>query len=98
MELMTARLETRQHQADGSSAGAERNPRNREARRHPEAAIERAWREETTISVPRAGRVLGVGRNSAYGAAQAGEIPTIRIGGRLVVPVAALRRKLGELA
>jgi len=49
-----------------------------------------------TISVPEAGRRLGIGRNSAYEAARNGEIPNIRVGRRVVVPLAALERLLKE--
>jgi excisionase family DNA binding protein len=49
-----------------------------------------------TVSVPEAGRWLGIGRNAAYEAARRGEIPTIRIGRLLRVPVVALERKLEE--
>lgn len=52
--------------------------------------------ERLTVSVPEAGRLLGIGRTSAYKAAQEGEIPTVRIGGRVLVPKAALERMLGE--
>jgi hypothetical protein len=55
------------------------------------------WRDRTTVTVPVAGATLGLCRGSAYTAAAAGEIPTIRIGARIVVPVAGLRRLLGEL-
>jgi excisionase family DNA binding protein len=55
------------------------------------------WRERSTLTVEEAGFVLGIGRSSAYYAARTGDIPTIRIGGRVLVPVAALRRLLGEL-
>lgn len=48
------------------------------------------------ISVPEAGRLLGISRNLAYQAAQAGEIPTVRIGRRLVVPVSRLMDLLGN--
>lgn len=49
-----------------------------------------------TIPVPDAGKLFfGLGRNSAYAAAKNGDIPTIRIGGRLVVPVVPLAEKLG---
>ncbi|PRD40666.1 DNA-binding protein [Phyllobacterium phragmitis] len=49
-----------------------------------------------TISVPDAGRLFfGLARNSAYNAAKSGEIPTIEIGGRIMVPVAPLAEKLG---
>lgn len=44
--------------------------------------------------VPTAGKALGLGRNSAYAAAQRGEIPTVRIGGQLVVPLDALHAML----
>ena len=47
-----------------------------------------------TITVEEAGRLLGVGRNTAYEAAGRGEIPTIRIGRRLLVPVVAFERLL----
>jgi hypothetical protein len=40
-----------------------------------------------TMSVPDAGRVLGLSRNGAYAAAARGDIPVIRIGSKkLVVP------------
>jgi excisionase family DNA binding protein len=44
-----------------------------------------------TINVTEAARLLGIGRNSAYTAANNGQLPTIRIGGRLLVPWAALQ-------
>jgi excisionase family DNA binding protein len=47
-----------------------------------------------TLSVPEAGRWLGIGRNASYEAARRGEIPTIRIGRLLRVPVVALERML----
>ncbi len=51
--------------------------------------------ERPTVSVPEAGEFLGIGRATAYEAAKAGDLPTIRLGKRLVVPTAALRRMLG---
>jgi len=49
-----------------------------------------------TISVPDAGRLFyDIGRNAAYEAAKSGDIPTVRVGGRIVVPVAPLAEKLG---
>lgn len=50
--------------------------------------------EQPTVSVEMAGRCLGIGRAAAYDAAARGDIPTIRIGRRIVVPTAALRRML----
>lgn len=51
--------------------------------------------EHPTVSVEVAARYLGISRASAYVAAKSGELPTLRIGHRIVVPVAALRRLLG---
>lgn len=45
----------------------------------------------TTITVSEAARLLGVGRTAAYEAARRGELPTRRLGRRLVVPVPWLR-------
>jgi excisionase family DNA binding protein len=47
-----------------------------------------------THTVEEAAQVLGIGRNAAYDAAKRGELPTIRIGRRLLVPSAALDRLL----
>lgn len=44
---------------------------------------------------PNVGRdILHLSRNAAYEAAKRGDIPTIRIGKTIRVPVAALQRKL----
>jgi hypothetical protein len=53
-------------------------------------------RKEPVVNIERTAKVLGVSRGSAYEAARRGEIPTIRIGHRLVVPTAALLRMLGH--
>lgn len=48
-----------------------------------------------TIGVPEAGkRYFGLSRNAAYAAAERGEIPTIKIGRLLKVPVRALEQML----
>jgi Helix-turn-helix domain len=48
-----------------------------------------------TISVPEAGkRYFGMSRGASYSAAERGEIPTVRIGRLLRVPVRALERML----
>lgn len=46
------------------------------------------------ISVEQAARLIGLSPNSAYAAADRGEIPTRRYGRRLVVPVPALLLQL----
>jgi hypothetical protein len=51
-----------------------------------------------TLTVPEAGRVyFDLGRNASYEAARRGDIPTIRIGRLLRVPVVAMERKLEEV-
>jgi excisionase family DNA binding protein len=47
-----------------------------------------------TYSIAEAGERLGIGKNAIYNAASRGEIPTIKIGGRILVPKAALDRML----
>jgi len=49
-----------------------------------------------TLKIVEAAKVLGISRNAAYAAAKNGELPTVRIGRRLLVPKAALERLLGE--
>jgi excisionase family DNA binding protein len=46
-------------------------------------------------TVPEAGRLLGLSRNGAYEAAKRGDIPTIRVGRRLVVPKALFHQTFG---
>lgn len=50
--------------------------------------------ERKTYNIEEAGRLLGVGRNQAYTAAKLGQLPTIKIGKRLLIPKAALDRML----
>jgi excisionase family DNA binding protein len=52
--------------------------------------------ERKTITVTEAGAQLGLGRNSAYEAAKRGEIPTVKIGRRLLVPRDAVDRLLAQ--
>ena len=49
-----------------------------------------------TMSVPEAGKQLGLGKNGAYAAAARGEIPVLKFGSRLRVPVIAFERMLAE--
>jgi excisionase family DNA binding protein len=39
-----------------------------------------------TLTVEEAAVLLGISRNSAYEAVRRGEIPSVRIGGRIVIP------------
>jgi hypothetical protein len=52
-----------------------------------------------TLSVPEAGKTyLGLTRNSSYAAAARGDIPTIKIGRLLRVPVRAMERMLDTVS
>jgi excisionase family DNA binding protein len=63
--------------------------------------MEQAMQDEKSllaISVPEAGKRLGIGRSAAYAAARNGQLPVIRIGGLLRVPLRALELKLEAAA
>lgn len=50
---------------------------------------------QPTMTVPEAGRYFGLQKAASYNAARRGEIPTITVGRRLLVPTAKLRVLLG---
>jgi len=49
-----------------------------------------------TITVEETAKRLGIGRNSAYEATKRGDIPSIRIGRRILVPTKALDNLLAS--
>ena len=51
--------------------------------------------DRTTITVDQAASLLGFGRSAAYEAARRGQLPTRRLGRRLLVPVPAFLEWLG---
>lgn len=54
--------------------------------------------EPKTMSVPAAGKkYYGLKKNGSYAAAARGDIPTIRVGRLLRVPVAAMERRLAAV-
>ena len=53
------------------------------------------WRSKPTLTVTEAAQMLGISRSSAYDAARSGSLPTIKMGGRVLVPTASLLRLLG---
>jgi excisionase family DNA binding protein len=53
--------------------------------------------ERLTYTVAEAARLLGVSRGVAYESARTGELPTIRLGRRVLVPRHPLERFLGLL-
>jgi excisionase family DNA binding protein len=50
--------------------------------------------QKYVLSVEDAGKRLGLSRPSAYQAVKRGELPVIRIGRRILVPVVALEKML----
>ena len=52
--------------------------------------------QSRVVTVDEAARMLRISRGAAYQAAKSGEIPAIQIGRRLLVPIAALERMLGN--
>lgn len=52
--------------------------------------------ERATYSVPEAGEILGIGRQTAYELARQGKLPVLRLGRKLLVPKIALERMLLE--
>ncbi len=55
----------------------------------------RHWTDRTTLTVTEAGDILGLSRSAAYEAIRRDEIPSFRVGGRILVPVPRLARMLG---
>ena len=50
--------------------------------------------EPLTMPVPEAGKLLNLGRDASYAAAKRGDIPVLRFGRNLRVPIAAFKRML----
>jgi hypothetical protein len=68
------------------------------------------WREESTspkpkskprnrgpygLSIPEAGKMIGLGKNASYDAAKAGKIPVLEFGGQKIVPRRPWLRQIG---
>ncbi|MBI3910326.1 MAG: helix-turn-helix domain-containing protein [Armatimonadetes bacterium] len=51
---------------------------------------------QRVLTVAETARELRLGRSATYEAVKRGEIPSVRIGRRILIPVAALERLLAE--
>lgn len=52
-------------------------------------------RDQPTLTVEETAHIMRLSRMSTYRAIKAGEIPSIRVGRRILVPTAALQQLLG---
>jgi excisionase family DNA binding protein len=52
--------------------------------------------ERLALTIPEAARRLGISKNHAYLSAQKGDLPTFRIGGRVLVSVDSLNKIMGN--
>ncbi len=58
--------------------------------------MERSENKQLTMTVEEAAKALGIGRGLAYDLVGRGELPSVRLGRRLVVPREALGRLLSD--
>jgi excisionase family DNA binding protein len=73
----------------------EHDVKHRDAQAHS-PIYDPKWSGRSTFTVEEAGvEILGLSKASAYAAANSGELPTIRIGRRFIVPRQALERLIG---
>ena len=54
--------------------------------------------DRLVLTIEEAGKLLGLGRSGTYEAARRGDIPTLKIGSRILVPKVALLKLLEEAA
>jgi excisionase family DNA binding protein len=52
--------------------------------------------QKATLSVDQVSIILGISRNATYQGIREGEIPSIKVGRRILVPQVALLRMLGQ--
>lgn len=57
--------------------------------------VQRDWHRRPTVSVDVAAQLLGISRASTFRAVHRGELPSIRLGRRIIIPTARLRELLG---
>jgi excisionase family DNA binding protein len=68
--------------------------RNRKNKPLPERIALPTAEERPTLSVPEVAVLLGISRQHAYEGVRTGDIPCLRVGRKVLVPTAQLRRLL----
>lgn len=53
-------------------------------------------KKRLTVTVEEAGELLGISRSLAYELVHRGDLPSLRLGRRLVIPIRALEELLGQ--
>jgi excisionase family DNA binding protein len=61
-----------------------------------EVSSKSSYPDRETVTVEEAAKILGIGRSCAYEAVHRGEIPSLRVGRRFLIPKAQLKRLLGD--
>jgi hypothetical protein len=56
--------------------------------------LDKRWDGRSTFSVPETAGILGVGLSAAWAAVKSGEIGTVRLGNRVIVPRYVVERLL----
>ena len=54
------------------------------------SVVERTDPAQRTMSVTQAAEVLGISRTTAYECVRTGDLPALRLGGRIIVPTQAI--------
>lgn len=54
------------------------------------------WETRTVLSIEEVALILGLGRSATYESARRGELPTLRLGRRILVPVSAFSKWLEQ--
>ncbi len=75
--------------------GQRERAKRKRSRKKPTANKQRE--KPLTISIPEAGRLLGLGRAASYEAARRGDLPFIKIGSRFLTTRAAVEKILAGI-
>ena len=83
---------------DETEDGTTDTPNGASTERAVEPVTKLPMTERLALSVEEAAALLGISRDLAYGLVTRGELPSVRLGRRLVVPRRALEDRLDRLA
>lgn len=61
-----------------------------------EATYSHLRQHQLAVSVKQAAKLIGVGKNTMYAAVAAGDVPHVKVGRRILIPVSRLEQWLEE--